>query len=272
MDERQPQNFSFLRFRDKLVQNKKNFAAFGALVGVTSLLLASTVFFMNGRTATLVQVIGLMALGYVHVAMMKGKLAVWEPVEKLLYSLLLAFVIILFLSSVYLFTPTFPLAVILAGSSAFLLAYVLGELWVSYKRISDSRVTPWFYSNSLTPNQATVFLNSIPIRVKIQIEERGRVEYVIAFRAPVKMKLGLIFYHVIKEQNESGKTPVELLDNNGRPFGWVFFVPSLAGWSKSLDPEATLIENQIGPNAVIIARRVPEKFLSEASGRQIQTV
>lgn len=271
MDERQPQNFSFLRFREKLGQNKKKVAAFSAFLIVASLVLGGTVFFMNSRVATLVQLIGFLALGYMHVSVMRGNLSILEPTEKLVYSLLLLASVFIFLSGFYLLTNKYPLLNVLASSCAFLLVYLLGELWRLYNHISETSITPWYYSGDLSSNQATVFLNSIPIRVKIQIEQHGRVEYPIAFRAPVKMKLGMIFYHMIKEQNESGKTSIDFTDRNNKPFGWVFFTPSFAGWSKTLDPEATLIESKIGPNAVIIARRIPDHSFSEASALQTQT-
>jgi hypothetical protein len=270
MDERQLPKFSFLSFREKLGQNKKNVTAFGALLVIVSLLLGSTVFFMNSRIATLVQLTGFTALGYMHVSIMQGNLAVLEPAEKLVYSLLLAACAFIFLSAFYLFTDNYPLLLIVAACCAFLLVYVLGELWRLYYQISESNVIPWYYTGELSSQQATVFLNSIPIQVKIQIEQHGRVEYPIAFRAPVKMKLGTIFYHMIKEQNESGKIPVDFIDRNNKPFGWVFFTPSFTGWTKALDPEATLIESKINPNAVIIARRIPEYSLTAASARQIQ--
>jgi hypothetical protein len=270
MDGQQLQNTPILRFRDKLVQNKKNVTAFSALLIIACLALGSTVFFMNSRLATLVQVIGFLALGYVHTSNMQGNLAVLEPAEKLVYSLLLAASVFIFLSIFYLITTTYAVLVVLVGSSAFLLLYVLGEMWRLYNHVSKSNVNPWYYTGDISSQQATVFLNSIPIRVKIQIDQQGRVEYPVAFRAPVKMKLGTIFYHIIKEQNESGKTPVDFTDLNNKPFGWVFFTQSFAGWNKPLDPEATLIESQIGPNAVIVARRLPVYSFTEAPGQQIQ--
>ncbi len=271
MDGRQPQNISVLRFREKLVQNKKNVTAFCTLLIVASIFLGSAVFFMNRGVATLIQLIGFMALGYLHVAILQGNLAILEPTEKLVYSLVLALGVFVFFGAFYFLTNSYSLLVVSAASCSFLLVYVLSELWRLYNRISESSVIPWYYSGDPSSHQATVFLNSIPLRVNVQIEQHGRVEYPIAFRAPVKMKLGTIFYHMIKEHNESGKTPVDFADRNSKPFGWVFFTPSFAGWSKSLDPEATLIENKIGPNAVIIARRIPEQILSKVSTRRPQT-
>lgn len=267
MDERLLQNFSLLRFKDKLVQNKKNVTAFTILLVIACLVLGSTVFFRSSNIAKVVQLTGFLFLGYRHVSIMQGNLAVLSPVEKLVYSLLLATGVFLFLSVFYLLTTSYSLLNSLAASCAFLLVYVLGELWRLYNCISESSITPWYYSDNLSSNQATVFLNSIPLRVKVQIERNGRVEYPIALRAPVKMKLGLIFYHMIKEQNESNKIPVDITDRNNQPYGWIFFTPTIAGWSKPLDPEATLIESNIKPNALIIVRRVAEPALSEAIGQ-----
>ncbi|HVF81736.1 MAG TPA: hypothetical protein VM884_07370, partial [Flavisolibacter sp.] len=125
MDERQLPKFSFLSFREKLGQNKKNVTAFGALLVIVSLLLGSTVFFMSSRIATLAQLTGFTALGYMHVSIMQGNLAVLEPAEKLVYSLLLAACAFIFLSAFYLFTDNYPLLLIVAACCAFLLVYVL---------------------------------------------------------------------------------------------------------------------------------------------------
>lgn len=78
------------------------------------------------------------------------------------------------------------------------------------------------------------------------------------------MKLGLIFYHMLTEQKDKIQTPVDFKDANDKPYGWVFFTVSIAGWSKFLDPEADLIENGISQNAVIIVRRITEQALLEA--------
>lgn len=261
------QNFSFLRFKDKLVLNKKNVTAFSLLLIVASLVLGSTVFFMNGSVARLVQLAGFLALGYLHVNIMQGNLAVLTQVEKLVYSFVLTFAVFVFLSVLYLFTGAYHLPLVLAAGCSFLLVYVLSELWTSYNTVSESNIMPWYYSGPVSSNQATVFLNSIPIRVNVQIEQHGRVEYPIAFRAPLKMKLSLIFYHMIEEHNESGKTAIEFTDRAGKPYGWIFFTLSLTGWSKSLDPGATLLENKIGPNSVIIARRVSDDISAVEASR-----
>jgi len=271
MDGGQPQENSFLGFREKLVQNKKNVTAFCTLLVIASILLGSTVFFMDRGLATLVQLLGFMALGYLHVAILQGNLAILQPTEKLVYSLILALAVFVFVSAFYFFADNYSLLVVSAAICSFLLPYVLSELWRLYNSISETNVSPWYYSRDLSLYHSSVYSDSIPLRFKVQIEQHGRVEYPIAYKAMEKMKLGTIFYHMIKAHNESGKTQVDFIDRNRQPFGWVFFTPSFAGWSKSLDPEATLIENNIRPNAVIIARRIPEQILPKVSNRQSQT-
>lgn len=271
MVERQTQNFSFLDLRAKLVQNKKNVMAFCTLLLIASVLLGSTIFFMQAGVATLVQFAGFIALGYMHVAIMQGNLAILQPPEKLVYSLLLTAGVFIVLSILYFLTHAYTLLVVSAAGCSFLLVYVLGELWRLYNRIYESTISPWYYAGELSLPQDTDFLKTILLRVRVQIEQHGRVEHAISFRAPVKLNLGTIFYQLIKEHNESGKTPVEFMDRSKKPFGWVFFTPSFAGWSKSLDPEASLTENGIGPNAIIIARQIPEKVLSKTPVRKSQT-
>ncbi|MDQ6609397.1 MAG: hypothetical protein M3Y85_06220 [Bacteroidota bacterium] len=271
MDALQLQEFSDLRFKDKLGQNKKNIIAFGCLLLFACLLLASTFFFASYGIAKAIQLVGFLALGYMHLSIMHGNLAILTPTEKLLYSLLLAITIFLIYVVFFLVTKQYGTLLILSNCCAFILFFVTDELWRLYNAASAGKAALWHYSNNAELDQSREFIGYIPIIIKVQIEQHGRVEFTVSFRAPVEMKLSHVFCQMILKQNESGRIPVHFADKNNRPFGWVFFTIGLGGWSKYLNPEETLIENGITDNSVIVVRRVATKFLKEVPMLQRQT-
>lgn len=77
-------------------------------------------------------------------------------------------------------------------------------------------------------------------------------------RTPIKMDLGDLFYHFINDYNDRyPNTPIDVLDANGQPFGWVFHLKSRwLGTASTLDPEKPVFMNGMRENSVIICTRV----------------
>lgn len=78
-------------------------------------------------------------------------------------------------------------------------------------------------------------------------------------RTPIKMDLGDLFYHFINDYNDRyPNTPIDYLDQNGQPFGWVFHRKPrwMLGATQTLDPEKPVFMNGIVENTVIICNRV----------------
>ncbi len=269
MDGQETQN-SFLRLKDRLVQNKKNVLTFIALLVVACCFLSSSFFVAGYMVAKLIQVAGFIAIGYMHISMLKGPLASLTFRDKQVYSIVLATIIVIISLLFGAVTHRFHPLLSLACACAFLLFFVVDELWNFYAAATETKPALWYYSSDLAIHQGTVFLNSLPVKVKVQIDQQGRVENIIRFRAPVKMKLGLVFYHMVQDQNRNGQTPVDFIDRNNQPYGWAFFTAPPIGLSRYLDPEESLVENGIKPNATIIVRRVSDPLLLNAPARQNQ--
>jgi hypothetical protein len=263
-----PQGFSFLGLKDKLIQSKKDVLAFSMLLLIACALFGSTIFFSGSSVVKLFQIAGFLVIGYIHVTIIKGNLAALTSTEKLIYSLLLAIGIFIILSVVYSFSNRYTALFALANSCAFLLPYIMEELWRLFGNISSGEPMLWYYTDDLPMHKSTIFLNSIPIHFKVQMEQNGQGEYTIAFRAPVRMKLGLIFYHMMQEQNDNGRTLIDFSDEKAKPFGWLFFTPGIGGWNKYINPDTTLIENGIKQNAVIVARLISDKAILPLPGLQ----
>lgn len=77
-------------------------------------------------------------------------------------------------------------------------------------------------------------------------------------RTPIKMDLGDLFYHFINDYNDRyPNTPIDFLDPNGQPYGWVFHLkPRWLAGAKTLDPGKPIFMNGIQENSVIICNRV----------------
>ena len=101
--------------------------------------------------------------------------------------------------------------------------------------------------------KSTTFLNSIPVRIKLLQENRSA--QLISFRAPVRMQLGLIFYHMAQEKNAAGQTAIKFVDKKKEPLRWVFYTSSF-GRVKYLDPETGLLENGVKSNGVVVIKQL----------------
>jgi hypothetical protein len=85
--------------------------------------------------------------------------------------------------------------------------------------------------------------------------QSGKNELPVSFRAPVRMKLGLIFYHLAQEQNNNGQTPIPFTDESKVPYQWLFFTAGING-KRYLDPETGLLENGVRENAIVFVQQV----------------
>lgn len=98
------------------------------------------------------------------------------------------------------------------------------------------------------------------IVIGFELEKRANDNNRIYFRArtPIKMDLGDLFYHFLNDYNDRyPNTPIDFLDSNGQPYGWVFHrKPRWLIGTKTLDPEKPVFMNGIQENSVIICNRV----------------
>jgi len=98
------------------------------------------------------------------------------------------------------------------------------------------------------------------IVIGFELEKKANDNNRIYFRArtPIKMDLGDLFYHFINDYNDRyPNTPIDYLDVNGQPYGWVFHMkPRWFTGARTLDPEKPVFMNGIQENSVIICNRV----------------
>jgi hypothetical protein len=98
------------------------------------------------------------------------------------------------------------------------------------------------------------------IVIGFELEKKVNDNSRIYFRArtPIKMDLGDLFYHFLNDYNDRyPNTPIDFLDTNGQPYGWVFHrKPRFFVGTRTLDPDKPVFMNGIQENSVIICNRV----------------
>lgn len=255
MNERPSLLATALHLHKKLVRNKRNVTVFVLLLLVSGGLVGGIAVFFNNGWIKFFQVTVFLLLGYMHVQILNGKLSVLSRAERFLYSFFLTAGIFVLLGVFYFIAKQYTMLPVFAGGCAFALPFTVTELWRTYAGLQAGPVKAWSYTEDLSLQRSTTFLDSIPVRFKVETNWYERNSKMLFFRAPVRMKLGLIFYHLVQEQNDNGHNSLVLTDSAGNPYQWVFFTTGITG-TKYLDPETSLLDNRVRQNAVVIARRV----------------
>ncbi|HUC81402.1 MAG TPA: TssN family type VI secretion system protein [Flavisolibacter sp.] len=241
--------------KTQVPQKWKTAWLFLLLACVVSGALASLTLLNGGFVFRLAQAVGFLGLGLFLLRLFSGVLSFFSDRQKWLFIALSVLLIALVLGGIYLRFPHYSWLEGAAAVSAFLLPLVLRQVWHVFESFFFYSGKTWSYSNTLPLQQSTTFLNSMPVKFKVQLDDEQEYVFQAAFRAPVKMKLGLIFYHIIQQQPEAtGKANI-FVNEFGRPYKWVF-QSSQFGFERQLDPDLSLIENGIRQNRTIVARRL----------------
>lgn len=225
-------------------------------------LIAFVTSMMGGMLARILHAAGFLALGVVHLRMSSNAFALADTRRQFYFVLISTGILFGSLAVVQLFFPDYSWLQTLSAVSAFALPFALQELWRFYNLFSNSSSKTWSYNDNLSLQKSTTFLNSMPVKFKVQLDDGGELQYQVAFKAPVRMKLGLIFYHMVQSQQTAGGLPIRLVDAGNEPYTWTFKT-SQFGFTRSLDPELGLIENGIRQNMLVIAKRLQPKERSE---------
>ena len=219
--------------------------------------LAALTILFAGPVFRILHVAGFLLLGYLQVRLFIGALHFLNEKQKFIYTVVPSAVLLLCLSGIHFLFPSYGWLQVFSAISAFVLPYTLDQVWRFYEALSAGVNKTWSYSDDLPLQKSTTFLASMPVKFKILLEDGGELQYQVSFRAPVRMKLGLIFYHMVQSQQTSGGLPISLVNSSNEPFQWVFQTTQF-GFQRSLDPDAGLIENGIKQNMLVIARRLKQ--------------
>ena len=219
---------------------------------------------IGGIVARVLHAAGFLALGVIHLRLSSSTFGVADSRRQFYFVLISVAVLFGSLAIVQLFFPSYSWFQALSAVSAFALPFALQELWRFYNLFTVGAGKTWSYSNDLSLQKSTTFLNSMPVRFKVQLEDGGELQYQVSFKAPVRMKLGLIFYHMVQSQQTEGGLPIRLVDAADKPYTWLFQT-SAFGFTRSLDPDLGLIENGIRQNTLVIAKRLKQSGQPEGT-------
>lgn len=248
--------FSFSLFWDKLLQRKWSVYGFFFLPLLASLFLFYIAFFVLQGFDLYILLIAFFVLGALYDSFINKNLTELSRTEKTVFFLLLAGEIFICFGVISLLFHRYSLLADCAVAGAFLLPFNIGLLWPFFENISKQNIVYWSYSDDLPLGKSTIFLNSIPIHFHVLLPEEAEERH-ITFRAPVRLNLGAVFYHMIQEQNNQAPGRIQLVGPDQTPYQWIFYTHHLLGWHVNLDPEKSFLENGIRQKSKIFATRLP---------------
>lgn len=143
----------------------------------------------------------------------------------------------------------------LASACAFLLPAALQQLWTYFDFFSSASYPPWLLPASPPlQKKATIFLNSLEIRIKIKLNYFDVTETTFMVTAPGRALLGSMFHGLLLD-GEAAQQGIQLTDEQLHPYAWQFFLQKPLG-IVMLNPEFTLAANKVKQKDTILAERI----------------
>ncbi len=203
-------------------------------------------------------------LGVVHVlAFNRSAFIAFSPLKKFGFTLMLCVLISIVLYVADFYYHSASAAMVFFKGLAFGLPALVYYHWTLFDslRRSSNKNKVWFGFENVMDGKVTVYLNSVPIKIKITKKYYEELEEIIETTFPGHMIFGKIFNKFLLDLNE--ETEIELYDEINQSFGWVFFEKRKHSYEvRCLDPELTVRENKIKDGSTIIARRVKREIAS----------
>ncbi len=177
---------------------------------------------------------------------------------RLLFATSLAIIVFLGLMTIYLLVNSTQLFMAVASAGAFILPTLIIHQFDLLAGLPETHFEPWALPVPTTSRKAVIALNSQTIHVKVAPTYFQPHELTIELVQPSREKLGRAFVQAMNlYKSGTNDNSISLVDEHGDPFLWEFYRQNkLIGGRVYLDPEKTLIENNIKEKAVFTAKRV----------------
>lgn len=240
--------------KETFSQDTRTITFFISFVFISCFAAACVKFFYKHPLVPVTELAAFFILGCVYAVFMKGKTDTeGGPFS---YSLFISAGLVLSLGILYFFKKSFELIDVTSLVAAFLLPNLIAEAWRVYLSTAAEQKPAWSYSSDIPEQPLFVYLENKPVRVELLIENESPL--MINSVAPLSLKLGMAVFYILKKEAEvnAGQWRQLFMDDNGKPYKWVFYTKTLGIIKTFFNPEETLIENKIRSNAVIIAKRV----------------
>ena len=152
--------------------------------------------------------------------------------------------------------------VMLSGITWFFIPFFFVQAYHRWLSIPSRIFRKWFYpvgkeiADPLDSELVSLFVISFIFHKKMEDTE------ITTFRAkaPSKLVFGRLFFYFINDYNERHREgPIEFLDKENRPYGWIFHhKPSWISRKRYIDPDEIISDNRIRENSVIYCQRIKE--------------
>lgn len=179
--------------------------------------------------------------------------------QGILFTLLLALVQAPAVYLLFLVSGNNAPSLALATGAAFLLPSAIVYAWLYFNALvpeTQIQFEPWFLPPAAQipdGKRMAVFLKSLPIKLKLKMAYYDIREITFTETVAGRLTTGKMFNEFLNEKANAG-IKFELSDERHQPFGWQFFLHRPFG-STPLNPDTTLIENNLKPGDTILVDR-----------------
>lgn len=240
----------------KISQQKNSVVILLAVVLAAYVLSVCVAFFWSNAAFAIVQPLFFLAIGIFHFYRLESDFQSLTATQKWIYTVVVATTVFLLFWIASLWGIRFSFLAMLAGAVAFLLPFVLSELAKTYLQLAFGNAALWQVTNEASLTYPDVYLKGIPFRFKLMEEESGNVFFQTEFRTLTDMRLREVFYDMMQKQTKKGIDSAALFNDEKRPYRWLFFTSNFPGWSRALDPNLTLAENNLKKDSVVYVQRL----------------
>lgn len=215
-------------------------------------------FFDSSLMVLLMMPVLFIIVGALHVFLVGRHLGMLTIAEQWVYTLFVAATVLLLSSSSSLWELQLPLNSLFVAPSAFLLPFVLSQMWRLYVRISYGGAKTWQPELDSDTEYPDIYIKGIQVRFRVIPAHPEIPRFSVRFQASNKMVLGEVFIDMLQKQIKKG-LPSEILFPPGRQKDeWVFYTRDKLLWKRTLDPDQSIRRNRLKEKKVIYARRVTE--------------
>lgn len=275
MKEVTAEKFSFNHFIEQLSQHQRKALTYGGLFAALAVVVGAIVLIPIDSDSVLrlrkaLQFLAFLGIGIAYATQYPKRLYFFSDrgfSGGLLYSIFLTLVIYVLLFALYLLIDRALLLTALGSACAFLLPFIVSQAWESYDTVTENPYSLWYPTGPVDETDV-VFLNGLPIKVKLAQSPYDQTEQTYASSAPLDMKLGDFFNHFILQKNKGKRPVIELTNESKTTSGWEFYTEAYGGLQKRpLNPRETILDNKLEKGAVIIARRGHKALLENGEQR-----
>lgn len=213
--------------------------------------------FWSHAAFALVQPLAFLAVGVLHINGLEKNFRNLSHLQKWVYAIMIAVTIFLLFGLSSYWKLHLSLLSMVTGPLAFLLPAVVAETFRNYIQLTLGQGSVWQPTREAFITYPDVYMKGIPVLFHVLTEPARSDNVSTTFRVLPEMKLGEAFCNMTQKQANKGTGAVSLFDDEKKLYHWTFFTRNTLGLSRVLDPNLSLVENNLGKKSVVFAQRLP---------------